>query len=89
MAQVPLMNCLGIETNDLKQDKSSPSALPMGLAAYLILLHLTAALVKRGVDRVEILAVEIVLRDAEGVGNTVNMKYYVNQVFLSQHFRFR
>ena len=47
----------------------------MGLAAYLILLHLTAALVKRGVDRVEILAVEIVLRDAEGLGETVNMKY--------------
>ena len=47
----------------------------MGLAAYLILLHLTAALVKRGVDRVEILAVEIVLRDAEGIGNAVNMKH--------------
>ena len=46
----------------------------MGLAAYLTLLHLTAAFVKRGVYGVEILAVEIVLRDAEGIGNTVNMK---------------
>ena len=47
----------------------------MGLAAYLTLIHLPTALVKRGVDRVEILAVEIVLRDAEGIAETINMKH--------------
>ena len=31
-------------------------------------------LVKRGVDGVEILAVELILGDAKGIANTVNMK---------------
>ena len=48
----------------------------MGLAVYLTLLHLPAALIKAGVDRVEILAVEIVLGDAEGIAEAGNMKYY-------------
>jgi hypothetical protein len=35
----------------------------------------TAALIKRGVDCVEIFAVEIVLRNSQGIANTVNMKH--------------
>jgi hypothetical protein len=35
----------------------------------------TAAFVKRRVDRVEVFAVEVVLRDSQGIGNTVNMKH--------------
>ena len=31
--------------------------------------------IKTGVDRVEIFAVQLLLRDAEGIGDTVNMKY--------------
>ena len=36
----------------------------------------TAALVKRGVDCVEIFAAQVVLSDSQGIGKTVNMKYY-------------
>jgi hypothetical protein len=32
--------------------------------------------VKRGVDRVKVLAVKLFLSDAKSVANTVNMKYY-------------
>lgn len=35
----------------------------------------TAALVKRRVDCVEIFAVEIVLRDSQGIGETVRVKH--------------
>ena len=48
----------------------------MGLKFYLTVFHFTADLVKGWVAGIEILAVQLLLRDAEGVGNTVNMKYY-------------
>lgn len=32
--------------------------------------------VKRGVDRVEVLAIKVLLRNAESIGNTINIKYY-------------
>ena len=38
--------------------------------------HPAAALVKGRVAGVEILAVQMLLRDAEGVGETINMKHY-------------
>ena len=47
----------------------------MGLAVYSTLIHLPAALVTRGVYGVEILAVEIVLRDAEGIGESLIVNY--------------
>jgi hypothetical protein len=41
------------------------------------LLHSSsAALIKRGVADVEVLRVEVILRDAEGVGETINMKHF-------------
>ena len=40
------------------------------------LLFLT---VKRGIDRVEILAVQLLLRDAECIGETVRLKHYYHQ----------
>ena len=39
-----------------------------------------AALVKRGVDCVEVFAVEIVLRNSQGIANTVNMKCFYTLV---------
>ena len=39
-------------------------------------LLFVAALVKRGVDRVEVFAVEVVLSNSQGIANTVNMKHY-------------
>ena len=50
--------------------------MPMGWKVYLTVFHFTTTLVKEGVASVEILAVQLLLRDAEGVDNTVNMKYY-------------
>ena len=41
-------------------------------AAWLLLF--SAALVKRRVVGVEVLAVKVILRDAEGVGEAINMK---------------
>ena len=33
--------------------------------------------VKRRVDRVEVFGVEVILRDANGIAKTINMKYYI------------
>lgn len=48
----------------------------MGQPLFLFAISLIKpALVKRRIDCVEILRIEIILRDAEGIGNAVNMKY--------------
>ena len=39
-------------------------------------LGVKSALVECRVDRVEILRVEVILRDPEGVGETVSMKFF-------------
>ena len=36
----------------------------------------SALLIKRGVDRVEVFAIKVLLRNAERIGNTINIKYY-------------
>ena len=48
----------------------------MGLAVYSTLIHLPAALIKAGIDRVEILRIHTVLRDAERIGKAGNMKQF-------------
>ena len=55
---------------------------------YLILavFHLAAALVKRRVASIEILRIKIILRYAESVGNTVNMKYLFYIICFLYHF---
>ena len=52
------------------------------LADFLIffsafLVAFAESLVKRGIDGVEILAVQLILRDAEGIAETINMKYFL------------
>jgi hypothetical protein len=38
---------------------------------------LFALFVKRRIKSVEILAVQMILRNAEGIGETINMKYFL------------
>ena len=46
----------------------------LGLFCGSAVFHLAAALVKGRIEGVEILAVQLLLRDAEGVGKTINME---------------
>ena len=36
----------------------------------------SALLIKRGVDCVEVFAIKLFLSDSQGIGNTINIKYY-------------
>ena len=38
-------------------------------------LHLPAPLIERGIADVEVLGVQVILGDAEGIGETINMKH--------------
>jgi len=43
-------------------------------AGAFALFEFLSAFVKRRVERVEVFAVKVILRDAEGIGEAVNMK---------------
>ena len=61
--------------NKINQGQLEKSSRPW-FVLLLAVFHLPIPLVKAGIDGVEILTVKMILRDAEGVGEAVNMKYY-------------
>lgn len=57
----------------VKKTKEHP---PLANALPSLYLSRLNSFVKRGVERVEILLVELILCQAKGVGETINMKYF-------------
>ena len=55
---------------------SDGSIAPSELCGVVLnILHSSAVLVKRRIDSVKVLAVQMLLRPTEGIGKTVNMKH--------------
>ena len=50
------------------------SGVPLPLKAFGLSGFASAALIEGGVAGVEVLGIEVILGDAEGIGDTVNMK---------------
>ena len=56
--------------------------MPLPLKAFGLSGFASAALIEGGVAGVEVLGIEVILGDAEGVGETVNMEHFYSSMYL-------